>query len=194
MPHTPIPQNLTLDINLSTLTTSLGKVYQDMGMPKNGIASFRRAVMVDPSYFEAYASLGGALTPLRLWRRAADILSHALKLNPSSAEGLYLLAFALMHICDWTSLEDALDRLVPSVQARLAASQPPGVEPYASLTFPWHPTLLKRIAEHHAVQAKASAGIHPLLPPPSWGGKKTGRILSVGIKSFDIGDHQVTKE
>ncbi|KAJ1488848.1 hypothetical protein T484DRAFT_1782180, partial [Baffinella frigidus] len=61
-------------------------------------ASYFGAVALRPSYFEAYASLGGALTPSRQWHRAAGILEGALKLNSSSPEGLYLLAFALSNI------------------------------------------------------------------------------------------------
>ena len=37
----------------------------------------------------------GALTPAREWDKAAGILEDALQLRPDSAEGLYLLAFAL---------------------------------------------------------------------------------------------------
>ena len=49
----------------NTMWELAGKVQQDMGAPLDAIASFRRAVTLDPTYFEAYASWGGALTPTR---------------------------------------------------------------------------------------------------------------------------------
>ena len=78
---------------------NMGKVHQDLGHAQEAVDSFQRAVDAQPAYFEAYASLGGALTPMRRWKQAAEILTDALLLQPRSPEALYLLAFALMHIC-----------------------------------------------------------------------------------------------
>jgi hypothetical protein len=53
---------------------------------REAVDAFRRAVDTSPTYFEAYASLGGALTPMRKWKEASNILTHALLLQPSSPE------------------------------------------------------------------------------------------------------------
>lgn len=154
----------------------------------DAIGSFRRAVIIDPNYFEAYASWGGALTPTRKWRRASEILREALVLRNDSAEGLYLLAFALMHICEWEELGTVLVRLKVSVTNRISRGESPGVEPYASITFPWPPKLLRSIAQSHAKAAESYA-----LPPlslPRTKFPKSRKQLHLALKSYDIGEHQ----
>jgi len=171
---------------------NMGKVLQDLGQSTEAIDAFRRAVVIQPTYFEAYASLGGALTPMRRWKEATAILTDALLLEPRSPEALYLLAFAQMHICHWDQLGRVLESLHNSVRERLSSAQSPGVEPYAALTFPWHPSDLRAIAEYHSrllaeTQAVALGHTpqwsHPILRPPS-------TVLRVALKSYDIGDHQ----
>ena len=125
--------------------------------------------------------------PAQMWKQASKILSDALKLQPDSAEGLYLLAFALMHTCEWDQLRKTLGSLISSVEGRLASGMTPGVEPYAALTFPWHPKLLRSIAEYHAAYAASTVRLAVHLKPPKL---PQSRQLLVGIKSFDIGDHQ----
>jgi len=171
---------------------NMGKVHQDLGQVREAVDAFRRAVDIQPTYFEAYASLGGALTPMRRWKDAAGILTDALLLEPRSPEALYLLAFAQMHICAWEELEKVLKRLHEAVRARLSTAQNPGVEPYASLTFPWGAADLRAIAEYHA-RALASAQTAALGHTPQWSHPTLAprsTVLRVGIKSYDIGDHQ----
>ena len=169
-----------------------GKVYQDLGQVKEAVDAFRRAVDTSPTYFEAYASLGGALTPMRRWKDASAILTDALLLEPRSPEALYLLAFAQMHICQWEELEKVLTRLHDAVRARLSSAQNPGVEPYASLTFPWGGADLRAIAEYHA-RVLASAQSAALGHTPQWSHATLNTptiALRIAIKSYDIGDHQ----
>jgi tetratricopeptide (TPR) repeat protein len=56
---------------------------------EEALAEYRRAVALDPGFFESYAALGGAMTRLGgpdHWRRAIWVLERALLLRPRAAE------------------------------------------------------------------------------------------------------------
>jgi hypothetical protein len=56
-----------------------------------------------------------------------------------------------------------------------------------SITFPWHPSLLLRIATSHSQVATAHIQLSAPMRTPKYPKKRTQ--LHVGIKSYDIGTY-----
>lgn len=151
----------------------------------DAIRSFEQAVILKPDYFEAYATLGGAYTPLRNWEKSILLLRDALKLQPDSVEGLYLLLYAEMQMCSWSQTSRLMRIIRPLIARRLERLERPGMEAYASLTMPW--TLLEqtRIAASFARAAQRNVQHLPQLPAHEGSLSK----LRVVFKSYDFADH-----
>lgn len=64
----------------------LGLSLQRAGNLEGAVESFRRALTLDPSSFEAYNHLGSIFASLRDWETALIFVRAAVELNPTSAE------------------------------------------------------------------------------------------------------------
>jgi tetratricopeptide (TPR) repeat protein len=72
-----------------------GLQVQRVGQPAEALGLYRRAVELDPAYFEAHYNLALAAYGLRQWKQALTACEFALALEPKSMDARHLLAVSL---------------------------------------------------------------------------------------------------
>src|SRR5262245_20380186 len=71
-----------------------GVKYGSAGLFQQAAASFEQAVRLNPTYADAYPSLGHAYYDLAKWEQAIDSLQHGLALKPNDKDSQSRLAHA----------------------------------------------------------------------------------------------------
>lgn len=71
-----------------------GVKYGLAGLYRQAAASFEQAVKLNPTYADAYLSLGHAYSDLRQWEQAINSLERGLTLKPKDKDGIGRLAYA----------------------------------------------------------------------------------------------------
>ncbi|MGE0717533.1 MAG: tetratricopeptide repeat protein [Alphaproteobacteria bacterium] len=89
---------------------NLGIAQFDQGQIADAVASFRRAVSLDPAYADAQVNLGHALRATGRLEEAADAYAAAVALHPDYVEALNALAIAQIERGAFESAVAALER------------------------------------------------------------------------------------
>src|SRR6202008_3172449 len=90
---------------------NLGIVQMAMGRSAEAIASYRRALAIDPKFHECWTNLGLAQSALGNPEAATESFRAALRLQPDHAEALVQFIYHALQICDWRGLDPAIARL-----------------------------------------------------------------------------------
>ena len=101
-----------------------GNVLQVLKQWESAIADYNKAIGFKPDFVEAYSTRGIALKELKKFDEAVECFEKALSINP---DGDYLLGELLdltMKICDWTSFDDLVDRVVRKIVRGEKAAAP----------------------------------------------------------------------
>jgi predicted O-linked N-acetylglucosamine transferase (SPINDLY family) len=101
-----------------------GIALLELKQPEAAIASYDEAIAVKPEYADAWYNRGNAQKELKEWREAADSMARALSINPDIdyLSGAYF--HLLMMICDWTSFDELLNRMVIKIENYERAATP----------------------------------------------------------------------
>ena len=91
----------------------LGEVYSSLGNHKNAIASYNRAIEVEPNYAEAYNNLGVTLNKLGRNEEAITSLNRAIDLWPNYAEAYNNLGKVLI---DFGEYKEAVANLNQAIK------------------------------------------------------------------------------
>lgn len=83
----PAPAHAALQLNL-------GNAWQAAGQPTSAIASYRRALTLDPTCADAYSNMGNVLLEQYDYDAAIESYQAALRLRPSFSEALFNLGNA----------------------------------------------------------------------------------------------------
>ena len=101
-----------------------GNVLMELNQLEEAVASFDKAVTIQPGYAEAWSNRGKALMELKQLSSAIASYNRALFLNPEGDYWSGTLLHLQMMICDWSSYDDLLDRIVTGIVNHQRASMP----------------------------------------------------------------------
>jgi predicted O-linked N-acetylglucosamine transferase (SPINDLY family) len=87
-------------------------LLNELGRSEEAVASYGRAIEIQPNFFEAYFGRGTALQRLDRGEDALKDFDHALALNPSSADAQCNRGVALMKLRRWDAALACLDRAI----------------------------------------------------------------------------------
>jgi tetratricopeptide (TPR) repeat protein len=88
-------QALGLDRNFRQCHFNLGVLYDELDQPESAKASFRRAIEVDPTHFDAHRALAKIFHGLKIWRNACHSTDDALALRAGEPDVWNLRGFVL---------------------------------------------------------------------------------------------------
>ena len=165
----------------TTANFAVGLVRVRQGRSGEAIASFRRAIEIDPSNLSARANLGFSLGSERRYTEALPILSEVVARQPKDWSAIEKLIHAKRSICDWSGLEELERRLVTAVSA-----ERPNVDPWTLFSTTDRADILQR-----AAVSRTEATV-PRLPPALRPAEAyTHDRIRLGYLAGDFRDHPV---
>lgn len=124
---------------------AVGLVRMAQGRLEDAVASFRRAIDLNPGNTLARANLGFALGAAGRYAEVVPLLKDVVARQPGHWTALEKLIHARRIVCDWSGLARQEEALLKEV-----ASGRPAVDPDALVYLTDRPELLKRAATSHA--------------------------------------------
>ncbi len=159
--------------------------------PQPAMARLFQAAALCPADARIHALLSSALRDQGLKREAVECLKTVLALDPQHLEAWTRLAIEQRHVCDWSGLDQAVERITD-----LLAAAEPGCARTAAvfglLSLPlapqWH------LAAARGESLAIARGVTPLPARPSPAPRRAGDVpLRVGFLSYDFRDHPVSQ-
>ena len=140
-----------------------GIALKDLGRLDEAMASYDKAIALKPGYLEALNNRGNLFLKQGRYDGAFADFDQAYSLNPDMrfVEGCRL--HAKMHMCDWSNLEEEMERLAQHVR-----QGKPATEPFMLLPTPASAQDLLRCAEIY------TADKYPPYKFPLWAGQRYG--------------------
>jgi predicted O-linked N-acetylglucosamine transferase (SPINDLY family) len=143
------------------------------------VSSYDRALAVKPEYAEAWFNRSNVLKDLKEWRAATESIVKAFSINPDIdyLTGSYL--HLLMTICDWTSFDDLLNRMVTKIENDERAATPfPALGLIDSLSI-----IKQATASYVAGRYSSLSGLQGLVK------RQKNEKIRIGYYSADYHDH-----
>lgn len=174
---------LALDDKTAEAWQGRGNVAAERGRHAEALANYDRALACRDAFAEAWQGCGRSLLELRRYDEAFAAYDRAFALRPDlgSVEGARL--HCKQHICDWTDYEADWARLIASVRAGRAAS-----DPFNLCTGPVS-------AADQVLGARLfTAAECPAPGAPLWRGERYGHPrIRLAYISADFRDHAVAR-
>ena len=115
---------IAIDKNLAEAYANKAACLQSTKLYEESIALHDYALALNPNLVESWSNRGDALNNLMRYGESLRSYQQAFKLEPNTDFLLGSLIHAQMKICDWTDLDDRLDRLRTEVEAGYKCSNP----------------------------------------------------------------------
>lgn len=117
-------QAIILDPNLPQAWVNLGTALE--GLDQDGAAeeAYRRAIALAPGLSDAWVNLANMLSHQKRYGEAVECFRHSLKLAPDSDYVRGALLYAMMRICDWSSITSELPVILRQVRAGRKVAEP----------------------------------------------------------------------
>ncbi len=111
---------------------NLGNAQREMGQVEQALASYQRAIQLNPKDADAYNNIGNVLRELGQLDKAIQAYETALQLNPKLYHAKVHLVHQKQHICDWQHLSEDIQQIRDLVNHTPQAL----VSPFAFLAMP----------------------------------------------------------
>lgn len=111
---------------------NLGNAQREMGQTEQALASYQRAIQLNPKDADAYNNMGNVLRELGQLDKAIQAYETALQLNPKLYHAKVHLVHQKQHICDWQHLSEDIQQIRDWVNHTPHAL----VSPFAFLAMP----------------------------------------------------------
>src|SRR5262249_19848885 len=146
------------------------------------LASYERAIALDPGLASAYEGRAGVFILSRRYDEAIRDLKRAHELNPQAKFILGSLVLTLRVLCDWSDIENRSKELVAGIEAGHLVSMP-----FELLGLPCSPALQRDCAEAFI------ADKYPAHPTHVWRGERYRHDrMRIAYLSADFRDHPVS--
>ncbi len=102
-----------------------GVALADLKRHKDALLNYEALLKIDPGNTRALNNRGILLSDFKMFDLAIQTYEHLLRIDPDYEYAQGMLAFAKLHSCDWTRLEEYCNRVVEGVRAgkRVCKSQ-----------------------------------------------------------------------
>lgn len=157
-----------------------GAVLAEMKRHRDALLTYEELLKVDPTNVRALNNRGILLSDFKMFDLSIQTYEHLLKVDPEYEYALGLLAFAKLHSCDWTRLEEYCNRVREGVRngKRVCKSQ-------GFLAISGDP-------EEHLLCARTFAQQYFPKQPPIWQGERYQHDrIRVAYVSPDFREHPV---
>ncbi len=94
-----------------------GALLQEMNRHYDALANYERLLELHPDHTVALGNRGIILTELKRDDEASVSFVEMLRIDPDYEYGLGLLAYARLHVCDWTEADILRQKIVDGVRA-----------------------------------------------------------------------------
>ena len=174
-------QALLLQPDYPEALVNRGALLQEIGRHYDALANYERLLELHPNHTVALGNRGIILTELKRDDEAAVSFAEMLRIDPNYEYGLGLLAYARLHVCDWTDADALRDQIIEGVRA--------GKRVCKSLAF----MSLSDSAKEHLQCARIFAeNKYPPTQPTLWKGERyTHDRIRVAYVSPDLREHPV---
>jgi protein O-GlcNAc transferase len=131
--------------------SNMGNTFKEMGDVQNALQCYSRAIQINPSFADAHSNLASIHKDSGNILEAIHSYKTALRLKPDFPDAFCNLAHCQQIICDWTSYETRMKRIVAIIQDQLDKNRLPSVHPHHSMLYPLTHEQRKQIASKHAL-------------------------------------------
>ena len=159
----------------------MGNVLFELKRYEEALAAHTKAISLAPGYAEAHSNMGNVLFELKRYEAAASNFIKALDLKPDFPNLLGRLAFAKLHISDWSQLDD----LTKLISEKILLSENVSV-PFDLLPLLNDPDLLKKSTISWSSTQYPAGSTYPKIPKPS------NKKIRIGYFSSDFYNHATT--
>ena len=140
------------------------------------------AVALNPGHSSAYLNGGSALVELRQYSQAIDQFNHSIEADPSNSSAWFMKLYTQMNLCDWSSRQELLEKVVKQIRGGECPMQP---LPILALTTDID---IQRLAGQHHVK-EVYGDIRPSLTRKPY---TSGDKIRVGYFSPDFRKHALS--
>eukprot|EP00501_MAST-03F_sp_TOSAG23-6_P000998 GSMAST32.ASY1.ANO1.1038.1 assembled CDS len=148
---------LQIDPNNGFVHNNKGTLLRDLGFIQEAEFSFLQAVKLNPKFINAYVNLGSLYIDMKRFNCAIKFCRKAILLDPNHSLCIANLANSYQHICDWTSLELLMPRVLEVTKKSILNGETPTINPHLSLSLDFTPELRLEIANLYAKRAHVDA-------------------------------------
>lgn len=180
-------QALNLDPSLSGTYNNIGVISFEQGKFAAALVSLEKATQLDPECAEAYYHMGLIFERQNKLDLAAQNFLKALKIDPKLTEAQALLVYALMQSCDWGEYKKRAGELDRLTLEEIKVGEKSSETPFLSVIRKMDPQINLAVAQLKSNQIKKV--VSKILPPFSFTGAKSKKIISIGYLSNDFYDH-----
>ena len=143
------------------------------------MADFDQAIQINPDYAEAYNNRGLTHSELKRHEDALADFSRAFELNPEMDYVLGRFMHTKMHLCDWETIDDLVNKTKKAI-----GNQQKVVTPFTLASLIGCPEIQKQNTENYI---KATLPSVPLLPKIEK--KQKNKKIKLGYFSADFHNH-----
>ena len=172
-------QAITIKPEYDEAWSNRGNTFLELKQWEVALASYDQAITINPEYAEAWHNRGNALRELKQFEEAAESFARALSLSPDNDNFLGAYLHLKMKICDWTSFDEYVNKMVTKI-----ANHKSAFTPFHVITILNSISMQKQLALIHAEETYPSRSIPQEIIKRS----RQDKIL-VGYYSADYHNH-----
>lgn len=154
---TALNHALALRPDQPEVLNTLGNVLMNRGDYPAAVETFRKALILSPDNPKLHFNLGTALKDSANPEAALACFEIALQRDPGLDKAFAEIFKIKQNLCDWTSYQEDLEKLLRLNQACLATGRQSPIYPFDALSLPLSAGEQRNIAESYASEYSAKA-------------------------------------
>ena len=170
---------IKLNPNFVQAYNNRGLTHSELKRHEDALADFDQAIQINPDYAEAYNNRGLTHSELKRHEDALADFSRAFELNPEMDYVLGRFMHTKMHLCDWETIDDLVNKTKKAI-----GNQQKVIIPFILGSLIGCPEIQKQNTENYI---KATLPSVPLLPKIEK--KQKNKKIKLGYFSADFHNH-----